>query len=172
MCEDVPYGKSSRPRPMPGPQRARPAGPEQHYPRSCTKTSIPRHVCCGNRSLVDFIERKRRFFHCRLSGGRARPHSPHDRPHSLHDRPLAPLIGPIVPLEFKGRRTLRKFRSWSAPYSRRWGREGEGGGREEAGGREGTGGAHFSIDFPLIMENQWKAYINKSRQTKRKYFFP
>ena len=46
-----------------------------------------------------------------------------------------------------------------------------GGEREEAGGREGTGGAHFSIDFPLIMENQWKAYINKSRQTKRKYFF-
>ena len=49
--------------------------------------------------------------------------------------------------------------------------EGGRGGKKEAGGREGTGGAHFSIDFPLIMENQWKAYINKSRQTKRKYFF-
>ena len=34
VCEDVPYGKSSRPWPMPGPQRARPAGPEQAYPSS------------------------------------------------------------------------------------------------------------------------------------------
>ena len=31
MCEDVPYGKMSRPWPMPGPQRARPAGPEHAY---------------------------------------------------------------------------------------------------------------------------------------------
>ena len=28
VCEDVPYGKMSRPWPMPEPQRARPAGPE------------------------------------------------------------------------------------------------------------------------------------------------
>ena len=28
VCEDVPYGKVSRPWPMPGLQRARPAGPE------------------------------------------------------------------------------------------------------------------------------------------------
>ena len=48
---------------------------------------------------------------------------------------------------------------------------GKGGGGEGGGGKgEGTGGAHFSIDFPLIMENQWKAYINKSRQTE--IFFP
>ena len=37
MCEDVPYGKSSRPWPMPGPQRARPAGPEQADSSSCTE---------------------------------------------------------------------------------------------------------------------------------------
>ena len=49
--------------------------------------------------------------------------------------------------------------------------KGTGGGgrrREEGRGREGL----IFIDFPFIMENQWKAYINKSRQTKRKYFFP
>ena len=37
MCEDVPYGKISRPWPMPGPQRARPAGPEHAYPSSGTE---------------------------------------------------------------------------------------------------------------------------------------
>ena len=37
VCEDVPYGKMSRPWPMPGPQRARPAGPEHAYPSSCAE---------------------------------------------------------------------------------------------------------------------------------------
>ena len=37
VCEDVPYGKISRPWPMPGPQRARPAGPEHAYPSSSAK---------------------------------------------------------------------------------------------------------------------------------------
>ena len=34
MCEDVPYGKMSRPWPMPGPQRARPASPAHAYSSS------------------------------------------------------------------------------------------------------------------------------------------
>ena len=41
MCEDVPYGKSSRPWPMPGPQRARPAGPEHAYSRSAAELLYP-----------------------------------------------------------------------------------------------------------------------------------
>ena len=103
--------------------------------------------------LVDFTERKRRFFRGCRSGGRARPHSPHDRPHSLHDRPLAPLIGPIVPLDFKGRRTLRKFRSWSAPYSRRWGREAERG--ERGGGKR----------------REWKIRKSMENGGESQYFF-
>ena len=61
VCEDVPYGKMSRPWPMPGPQRARPAGPEHANSRSQPDrswTSISRHFLFENRALVDFTERK------------------------------------------------------------------------------------------------------------------